>query len=225
MVILSLGITWKHVGHDNLTQIERQALKELKGAKNVIIKRSDKGGNVILMDDSVYEKEAKRLLGDTNTYRRLDGNPFPKLVQNLNSKLDDAMEGGLLTKRECEYLSVEDYNIPTFYCIPKVHKSLEKPPGRPIVSAIRGPLDRMGKYMDSLLKGMVVELKSYVQDTRHVLARLANLEVREEAWLVSIDVESLYTSIPHEQGITAVRNSLEKNFPLLGSQNEFGGTP
>lgn len=75
------------------------------------------------------------------------------------------MEAGLLLKREYEYLSVDDYNIPTFYCIPKLHKSLQKPPGRPIVSAIRGPLDRIGGYLDSLLKDMVYNLKSYVQDT------------------------------------------------------------
>lgn len=173
------------------------------------------------MDDIYYEAEAKHLLGDTNTYHKLDYDPFPRVVQELNSKLDDAVEAGLLTKREYECLSVDDFIIPTFYCIPKVHKSLEKPPGRPIVSAIRGPLDRIGKYLDSLLKEMERELRSYVQDTRHVLAKIADLEIEGEAWLVSIDVESLYMSILPECGIAAVKGSLDRSFPQFGPQNEF----
>lgn len=36
---------------DNLSQSEHQALKELKEANNLTIKRSNKGGNVVLMDD------------------------------------------------------------------------------------------------------------------------------------------------------------------------------
>lgn len=100
MVQADLGeIPWKQLGQDNLTPTERQALRELKEAKQVIIKRSDKGGNIVLMDDEDYEKEAKRLLGDTNTYLKIDHDPFPRVVRELNSKLDDAVEAGLLTKK------------------------------------------------------------------------------------------------------------------------------
>lgn len=68
---------------------------------------------------------------------------------------------------------------------------------------------------------MVNELKSFVQDTRHVLAKVADLRITEKAWLVSIDVESLYTSIPHNWGMAAVKGFLEKRLPNFGPQNAF----
>lgn len=66
--------------------------------------------------------------------------------------------------------SVLGNNIPTFYIIPKGHKSLKNPPGRPIVSKIKEPLEKTGRYLDSHLKEMVMSLKSYIKDTRDVLA-------------------------------------------------------
>lgn len=128
-----------------------------------------------------------------------------------------ASEEGLLSKHELEHLKINDNNIPTFYIIPKVHKSLREPPGRPIVSAIRGPLEWVGKYLDGMLKSMVVDLQSYVKDTRYVLASITKIKLEEDILLVGIDVESLYTSIPHEWGIKAVDYFLEKHYPHCGA--------
>lgn len=65
------------------------------------------------------------------------------------------------------------------------------------MSAVKGSLEKTGRYLDSLLMEMVTSLKLYVQDTRVVLSRISDLIIDEEVWLVGIDVESLYTSIPH----------------------------
>lgn len=100
-------------------------------------------------------KEAKRLLNDQTTYEKLDSNPFPALVSELNRTLMDAKDEGLLTNREYQYLLVREFNVPTFYIIPKVHQNPENPPGRPILSACRGPLERGGRYLDSPLQDMV----------------------------------------------------------------------
>lgn len=67
-----------------MTHVKRCALKELKEMKNIVIKKSDKEGNVVLMNENHYEKEARRLLNDRSTYRRLDYNPFPEVVRELN---------------------------------------------------------------------------------------------------------------------------------------------
>lgn len=108
-----------------------------------------------------------------------------------------ARDASLLTKKEWDYLKVGEYNNPTFYITPKLHKSLTSPPGRPIVSAIKDPMERVGRYIDGFIKTMVTSLPSYVQDTRDVLAKLQDLKILPGALLVGINVESLYTSIPH----------------------------
>lgn len=56
---------------------------------------------------------------------------------------------------------------------------------------------------------MVINLKSYVKDTGDVLGRISKISLEEEILLVEIDVESLYTLIPHEWGIKAVEVFLE----------------
>lgn len=105
-----------------------------------------------------------------------------------------AKNGGLVCKQEFDYLSAKEFNIPKFYIIPKMHKSLNKTPRRPMVSAVKGPLEKTGRYLDSLLKKkMVMSLKSYVKDTRDILANISNLTLEEEVWLVGVVVESFYT--------------------------------
>lgn len=161
------------------------------------------------------------MLGHRSTYKKLEVTPFLSLVGTLNTKLKLGLEAGLLSKKEYNYLKVENYTIPTFYIIPKLHKSLSQPPRRPIVSAINGPLENVRKYVDSLIKDMVNRLPSFVRDTRDVLLKLLNLTLPEDVLLVGIDVKSLYTSIPHQRGIAAVVHFLEQDNSLIGAQNEF----
>lgn len=96
---------------------------------------------------------------------------------------------------------MKELNVPTIYITPKVHKSLENPPGRPIVLAVKGPLKRNGIYLDALLKEMVSELPSYVKDTMDVLFKIQE---------VTVPPGALYTSIPHaslQLHISSIKNS------------------
>lgn len=68
---------------------------------------------------------------------------------------------------------------------------------------------------------MVIDLKSYMKDTGDVLRHISQISVQGELLLVGIDVESLYTSIPHDWGIRAVEIFLDRHFPNHGPQNEF----
>ena len=53
--------------------------------------------------------------------------------------------------------------------------------------------------------------KSYVRDTSHFLQRIGNLgEIPESAILVTMDVEALYPSIPHDAGLQALAEKLEE---------------
>lgn len=59
---------WSKNKKGNLTRDERQALNELREAENLIIKRSDKGGNPVLLNENDYEGEVRRQLRDQNMY-------------------------------------------------------------------------------------------------------------------------------------------------------------
>ena len=53
--------------------------------------------------------------------------------------------------------------------LPKVHKTLQNPPGRPIVSGNSGPTEKLSKLVDHFLNPLVPTIKSYVKDTTHFL--------------------------------------------------------
>lgn len=150
----------------------------------------------------------------------MDFNPFSPLVALINDKLFFALEVDLITKKEFGYLIV-DFNTQTFYIIPEILKDERNPPGRPIVSLIWVPLEKISKYIDSLIKGLVLELPSYVRDTGDVLNKILDRFFPGDLILMGIDVESLSTSKPHKWGLMAVFYFLDSRFLVLGAQNEF----
>ena len=96
-----------------------------------------------------------------------------------------------------------------FYILPKIHKNKQNPPGRPIVSANSHPTENISQFVDSHLNPLVPKLPSYIKDTTHFLKKLDDLkELPPGSPLVTLDISSLYTNIPHNEGIEACRKAL-----------------
>ena len=53
--------------------------------------------------------------------------------------------------------------------LPKIHKTLTNPPGRPIVSGCGGPTENLSKLIDDWLLPIVTQLPSHVKDTTNML--------------------------------------------------------
>ena len=95
-----------------------------------------------------------------------------------------------------------------FYLLPKIHKPNN--PKRPLVSSINCHTEKISEYVDHHLQPLNKALPSYVQDTTHFLQKLNSLpeELPEQALLVTMDVRSLYTNVPNQEGIAAVKSYL-----------------
>ncbi|CAJ0932093.1 unnamed protein product [Ranitomeya imitator] len=76
---------------------------------------------------------------------------------------------------------------------------------RRIVSGCGGLNEPICRFLDYYLKPCVEELSSYVKDSADVLQRLQGVTLGPDMFLITGDVESLYTCINHEQGISAAR--------------------
>ena len=92
--------------------------------------------------------------------------------------------------------------IPIFYCLTKIHKPT--PVGRPIISGCDGPTEKLSAFIDKLLQPITQKQQSYPKDTTDFINFLENIKVPKNAILVSMDVTSLYTNIPQEEGIETV---------------------
>lgn len=95
------------------------------------------------------------------------------------------------------------------------------PPGRPIISGINSLTSRAGKYIDGFLQPLVKSLPAYIKDSRHTINLLKNCAYKEGYWLVTADVTSLYTIIPHDWGTSSVNYFLNKDTTLPNRQKGF----
>ena len=91
-----------------------------------------------------------------------------------------------------------------------IHKDFKKPPGRPIVSSIGCPTEKASQFIDILLRPYAQSGKSFIRDTPDFITKIRNIKLHPDDWLFSMDITSLYTNIPHEEGIDAVRKTIQE---------------
>ena len=66
---------------------------------------------------------------------------------------------------------------------------------------------KLSSFVDRLLKPIAKTQKSYPKDTTDFINFIERTNVPEQATIVSMDVTSLYTNIPQEEGINTVCNA------------------
>jgi hypothetical protein len=67
------------------------------------------------------------------------------------------------------YLHDKECKTANFYMLPKIHKGVNPPPGRPIISANGCPTEKISKLVDHFLKPLSIVQKIYVKDSAHCL--------------------------------------------------------
>jgi peptide-methionine (R)-S-oxide reductase len=189
---------------------EKLALAELQKATDIIIKPADKGSAVVIQNIDDYIQEGYRQLSDLNFYRETKDD-LTHLHNELITNLIDYLEReGEISKRCANYLKNQNPRTSQLYLLPKVHKKKLPMPGRPIVSANNSPTERISELADFFLKPLVKTTRSYVKDTTDFINKIEALPpLPEGALLCTVDVTSLYTNIPNEEGIQACKNILE----------------
>ena len=78
------------------------------------------------------------------------------------------------------------------------------------MSSIGCHTERISKYVDYHLQPINQSLPSYIKDSTDFLNKLNSLpeELPEDAIMVTMDVRSLYTNVPNDEGIDAVKHYL-----------------
>ena len=81
--------------------------------------------------------------------------------------------------------------------------------GRPIMSGCDGPKERIFAFVHRFIQPIAQKQDSYLKDTTDFLNFLERTNLPKNTVLVSMDVTSLYTNIPHEEGVTTVCHAYE----------------
>ncbi len=92
------------------------------------------------------------------------------------------------------------------YFLKKIHK--DPIAVRPICSGCGGPTEKISSLVDHYLQPHVPKIKSYIRDSGHLIQLLENTTLPTNCTIGTIDEKAMYTNIPHEEGIQAVKNRL-----------------
>ncbi len=195
----------------NISAAERVALSDLMSDSDIIIKSADKGGALVLLNREDYLSEAYRQLNNPSDYCRIPVDPSKCYYSKIKRILNQAVSAGHLERKHIHILLPENSKPGRFYLLPKIHK--EGCPGRPIVSGSGSMTESISKFVDLHIGPLVPKLSSYIKDTNHFLTIINDLNANhtfdDNTLLVTIDVKSLYTNIPHDECIQAATHYLD----------------
>jgi hypothetical protein len=152
----------------NLTTGEIKAIKQLKQLDDqIVLKKADKGSAVVVMDRDMYIKEAYTQLENPSFYLHLENDLTYQYNKEVLNFIDKMYENGEIDISVVNYMNEVECRTANFYLLPKIHKGIYPPPGRPIVSANGCPTEKISKLVDHFLNPASTSHKSYVKDTAH----------------------------------------------------------
>ncbi len=183
---------------NNISSTDRDALKSLRNNQNIIIKKADKGGCIVILDTDNYIKKIDAMLSDSTTYSKLLQIDLDQKKSEVDGIINHLFEDNFISKRQKKFLTNFSPKIPVFYGLPKIHK--KDIPLRPIVSQIDSPSYKINKYLDYILTTAEKEIPYLLQDTTKFLQYINELQkfTHIKPILFTIDVTSLYTVLPHD---------------------------
>ena len=203
----------------NVTNKERQIIKKLKESRSIItIKPADKNLGVVILNTEDYIKQCMAILSDANTYRQADSYPQEEIKKKLVNLLINFKPYLLNTHKQLsDYLQPKcSQQVPQFYGLPKIHKKFDQlPPLRPIVSHCNSTLNPTARLIDHCLQPLAQSYPDYLHNSTTMSLILEDLHVPDDTILVSIDVESLYPSIPQAECLNIIYEEMHKQRHLL----------
>lgn len=207
----------KGASRSNTPKSELKALDELMKRYDVIVKPADKNLGLTLMGREWYMQECYRQLRDETTYKEVIGLDSTVVKRTAERFIDEI--SGFLPRNERKWLlenTRKEPQLPDFYIMPKLHKDPVK--GRPIVASHSWCTTPLSKWCSHQLQPIVERLPTVLRDTRSLTGRLDATRLIDGAdFLIStLDVESLYTSIPIWDALRAVQDTIAPIFALRG---------
>ena len=109
-----------------------------------------------------------RQLTETKFFQPVDTNLTENRERRSNT-LSQICIQRLKSMTVYRYLQDRECKTPNIYFLPKIHKAITRPMGRPIVSANGCPTEKISNFVDHFLNPPSTHNKSYVKDTTHFL--------------------------------------------------------
>jgi len=204
----------------NITLQERTAINVLRNNKALVINVADKGNNVVIQNKCDYISEILNQLNSNDHYERLEEPLYPSTAIKLTKILTKLKTLEFITSKQFLYLSPPPNPRPRhLYTLPKIHKPPEQwfipfkiPTGRPITSDIDSESYHIAEYIHHFLQPLAAKQQSFIKDSFHFLDLIRECgQIPSRAFLVSLDVDSMYTNIDNHDGLKCLRRIFDQN--------------
>ena len=209
----------------NLSRQQQKILaKFCRTRKTTTIKPADKNLGIVIIDTDDYLTQCCTVLSDNITYRLATSYPDEVIktailntvipFKDMLVKISPSLYKYLLPPKQ-------NHQIPKFYGVPKIHKQYSKlPPMRPIIAQAGSMLTPTARFIDHVLQPLAQSYNDYLQNSTSLILNLQDMKIPDTAILVSIDVESLYPSIPQSECLNIVyQQMLERRHLILTDPN------
>ena len=146
-------------------------------------------------------------------YEKTNSNHTGEVINRINLHVHNMLQRGEISQSTCNYLTTDNDWTQQFYLLPKIHKDALNPPGRPIVPGSGGPTEKISQLVDHFIGKIVPLSQSYVRDSAHLINMLKDFNVQPGMLMWTLDITSLYTNIPHMEGIQSTKEMLAIHKP------------
>lgn len=184
-------------------------------ATGTVIRKTDKSKVFHLGTIDDYRIKARAYMEKTQAYECLNTtNPLESLVERTNDFLRSLWVNKHLSQKQYERLKVkkEEAELAHLYFLPKAHKPLT--PLRPIMSGLKSPTIAISKWLDGLLRPLfnrlahATSIENGVQLIKHA-ENWSTEHLTPSSTFITMDVTDLYTMIPQEGGVMAIKRLME----------------
>ena len=188
-------------------------MRLLANDRTIAIKKADKGSCESVWNREDYIAESRKQLNDENVYKSVKFKD--KILQDLAEKSNGTFKGlklkGKITEKQATKHK-QATNLGKTYLLPKIHKRLYDVPGRPVISNCGTPTEKASEFLDNQLKEVMQNGWSCIKDSNDFIKKIKHLKnIPDNALLVTSDVVGLYPSIPHEAGLKALKEVLDRS--------------
>ena len=189
--------------------------------RRFVILRPDKGSGVVVLNRKDYEKSIKNLINDKTKFKELSEDVTIKREAKLQHFLRTLKNNKCLDDVEYEKIYPSGSCPARIYGSPKMHKPFDSnslPNFRPIVFSIGTYKYNLSKYLCELLSPNLPN-EFCTKDMFTFVEELKEVSINDK-FLVSYDVNSLFTNIPLKETINLAVDLIKTSYSNLKTSTD-----